>query len=356
MNEQHTFQRGARVDPLPLFSKDRPGGNTFLRFIAATAVGNISRRNAFEVATQLWPDDRELVAVMRAATAPAMTTVPGWAAELVRKIVLDALDALGPASAAAQVMRAGLVMSFSGGVVSAPGFVAGAGNASFVAEGDPIPVRQFASGAAQITPYKVANIAVLTRELMESSNAEAVIQDALIKSAGAALDAVFFDANASTPARPPGLKYGVGASSASTAADLFEAVFEDMATLINAVSPVGGSGPYIFVASPGRIIGMKLRFAIANEPNVSFFASNAIGNDLACIAASALVTAASPAPDVETSGAAALVMDTAPGAIGTVTPTKSMFQSDSIALKVRWPVSWALRAAQGFAWLTPTWK
>lgn len=345
---------GTKIEPL--FHRDRPGGNLFIRLITASVVATIKRSSAFDAASAMWPDDRDLLAITRAAVNPAMTTVPGWAQELVRKVILDALDALGPASAAAQVMRAGLVMTFDGGVIAAPGFVAGAGNAGFVAEGDPIPVRQFASGAALLNPYKAANIAVLTRELMESSNAEAAIQDALVKSTGAALDAIFFDANAATGARPPGLKYNIAASTASNATDTFEAVFEDMATLVNAVSPVGGTGPYIFVGSPGRIIGMKLRFAVANEPNVSFFGSNAMGNDLACVAGSALVTAASPSPETETSNAAALVMDSAPGVIGTATPTRSMFQSDSIALKVRWPVSWALRSSLGFAWLTPNWK
>ena len=45
----------------------------------------------------MWPSDL----VLRAATAPAMTSAAGWAAELVQTLVADGLRALGPASAGA---------------------------------------------------------------------------------------------------------------------------------------------------------------------------------------------------------------------------------------------------------------
>jgi hypothetical protein len=74
------------------------------------------------------------------------------------------------------------------------------------------------------------------------------------------------------------------------------------------------------------------------------------------IAAAGLVAALSADPNVESVSAATLVMDTAPGAAGTMGPEKEMFQSDSLAVKVRWPVSWALRDSRAVAWLTPVWK
>jgi hypothetical protein len=49
-------------------------------------------------------------------------------------------------------------------------------------------------------------------------------------------------------------------------------------------------------------------------------------------------------------------MDTAPGDAGTMGPERSVWQTDSVAVKVRWPVSWALRDPRGVAWLTPAWK
>jgi hypothetical protein len=87
-----------------------------------------------------------------------------------------------------------------------------------------------------------------------------------------------------------------------------------------------------------------------------FLGSSAAGANLYAIAPMALAAVLSPSPEVEPSNAATLVMDTAPVAPDQTQITKSMFQTDSMAIKVRWPISWALRDPRGFAWLTPTWK
>jgi hypothetical protein len=343
----------------PLFQRESQPGNSFIRVITAQAIAAVRRTQPQAVAAELWPSDRAVFEVLtRAASAPAMTTVTGWAAELAHKVTIDAVEALAPASSAAQVMRRGLVFDWDGaGVIAVPGFTVGAGNASWVAEGQPIPVRQLASSAAILNPHKLAAIAVLTREMIMSSNAEAAVGDALIKAAAAAMDAAFFDANAEDATRSAGMKFGITASTPSGATDLWQAAFEDIATLINVIGQVSNP-PYLIVGSPGRAIAMSLRFNIdpSVARDVAFFASTAMGNDLCAIAPAAVVCAASPTPDVETANAGTLVMDTVPGAAGTMGPERSLFQTESIALKVRWPVSWALRNPLGFAWLTPNWK
>jgi hypothetical protein len=344
----------------PLFRRDvqslLPIGNSFTRLITAQAVAAVVRTPPYVIAAEMWPSDRVLIDMLtRAASAPAMTTVAGWAAELVRRIVDDALKALGPVSAAAKIFQQSLVLTYSGSeLISVPGLTAGPGFASFVAEGLPIPVYQFATTPALINPHKIASIAVLTREMIESSNAEALISDVLLRSIGAALDVVLFDANPETAARPAGLRNGIAALTPSAATDGFEAVFEDIASLIDAVAPVGGTGPYIIVGSPGRIVAMNYRFT--REVEIFAVASSAAGGDLYAIAPQAFAVALAPMPATETVKSGTLVMDTAPGAAGTMGTEKSMFQTDSLAIKARWPVSWVLRDPRGFAWLTPTWK
>jgi hypothetical protein len=158
------------------------------------------------------------------------------------------------------------VLAFDGnGVISAPGFVASAANAGFVAEGQPIPVRQLADSIVQMIPHKLAAIAVLSEEMILSSNTEQLIGDALIRSAAAALDVTLFDTNAGTAVRPPGLRYGIAAYTPSSNTDFWEAYFEDIANGINAISPVGGNGPFALVANAGRAVQIKLR-AMGEEP------------------------------------------------------------------------------------------
>jgi hypothetical protein len=333
-------------------------GNLCTRALTARTIASLRRCDVADVACQMWPNDRALLQlVTRSAVAPAMTGVTGWAAELVQRIVHDAVSTLGAASSAADVMAKCLLLDWDGaGIISAPGFVAGAANSGFVAEGDPIPVRQLAVGPALLYPHKLATIAALTREMVESSNAEALISDVLVRSSGLALDAVFFSSNAATTAAPAGIRNGIATLTASVNTDPFAAVFEDVATLINAVSAVGGKGPYILVAGPGRAASFGMRVGTF-ESNLIPMASSAVGNDLIAIAPQGVVAALSADPDVETANAGTLVMDTVPGAAGTTgSGEKEMFQSDSIAVKVRWPVSWALRDSRAIAWLTPAWK
>lgn len=351
------FRRQEFRRDLPL-----PPGNTFTRFLTARVLASLWKTTPQRVAEEMWPSDRMVAEVVeKAASAPAMTSVPGWAAELAVRVVSDALEALGPASAGAELLKQGLVLTFDGaGSISAPGFVAEFGNAGWVAEGDPIPVRQLSSTAAILNPHKLAAIAVLTREMIESSNAEALITDALIRAAGRMLDEVLFDSNPENAARPKGLRNGIVALTASNNSTAFEAGLEDMGALINSIAPVAGNGPVVLIASPGRALMMASRFDYdADDPSsrVTILGSSAITNDVLAVAPAALVAALSPEPDVEASKAAQIVMDTAPGAAGAAGPVnKSMFQSDSVAVKIRWPVTWALRDPRGLAWMTPIWK
>jgi len=336
---------------------DLPRGNLFARFVTAQAIAAVRKVSPMAVAAERWPSDRDVnELVTRAATAPAMTTVAGWAAELVHRVVADGLKALGPVSAAAEIFRRGLTLTTAGSeLISAPGLTAGAGFASFVAEGAPIPVRQMALTPALINPHKVATVAVLTREMIEGSNAEALITDALVQSVGAAIDAILFDASAEDTIRPAGLRYNLAALTASAATDVFEAVFEDISALIDAIAPVAGTGPYILVGSPGRAVSLAYRLTNISE-NLTTLGSSLVGSNLFAIAPAALAAALSPTPEIETSTAATVVMDTAPTAPDQSQISKSMFQTDSTAVKVRWPISWALRDPRGVAWLTPVWK
>jgi hypothetical protein len=116
----------------------------------------------------------------------------------------------------------------------------------------------------------------------------------------------------------------------------------------------------VIIANPGRKVMIEARFS-QPQPPVPVLGSTAVGADMLCVAPAALAAALSPAPDIETANAGELHMNDTPLPIvdsgGIVAaPTKSLFQTETIALKMRWPVSWALRNAGAIAWLTPTWK
>jgi hypothetical protein len=291
-----------------------------------------------------------------------MTGVTGWSAELAHKLVFDALEGLGPSAAGAQLLLQSLVLAWDGyGLISAPGFVAGAGSAGFVAEGAPISVKQLLSAAVTLAPFKLAAISVLTRTMIDSSNAEQLIGDTLMRSAALALDAALFGSAAATAAAPAGLLNGITATTPSASTDEMGAFYEDCHSLIDSVAAVGGNGPFVLIGSPGRIGTMVMRFVL-QPGNISVLAASAAGNNLICVAPNAIVTALSPNPTVETAAAGELHMEgAAPLPIvnggAPAAPSRSLFQTDSVALKMRWPISWALRDPRAVAWLTPgAWK
>lgn len=334
-----------------------PAGNIFVRMMTARAIGAAQKRDPVDVAVYRWPHDKLLAQLLaRAAVAPAMTSVTGWAAELAQlKVVTDGLAALAAMSAGAILLKSGLVLTFDGaGVISVPGFVASAGNAGFVAEGAPIPVRRLNAVPATLVPHKLAAIGTLTREMMESSNAEQLIGDTLIRSAALALDAVLFDNVAADAARPAGLRNGIAALTPSNKPDTHDAFLEDIAGLMDAVSAVGGIGPYALVVSPGRFAGLAVNF-IREITNLIMLGSANVGNDIIMIALPALVSAGAD-PEIETAIASALHMDDAPLPMGTAAPAQSMFQTETLAIKMRWQLTWTLRDPRGVAWMTPSWK
>ena len=98
----------------------------------------------------------------------------------------------------------------------------------------------------------------------------------------------------------------------------------------------------IFIGSPGRALKANLHMPREID-NMIVLGSNAVISDWLVIASSALVAALGASPRIETSKATVLQTDSG---------SKSMWQTDGVAIKLTWPVSWALRDARGFAFMT----
>src|SRR5262245_45629924 len=90
---------------------------SFMRAAAAHAVAGFAGGASLplQVAARLWPGDRGVGETLtRAASASAMTTTTGWAAELGHSVIADLLTQLGRASAAAALIDLALKLSFDG--------------------------------------------------------------------------------------------------------------------------------------------------------------------------------------------------------------------------------------------------
>jgi hypothetical protein len=304
-----------------------------------------------EFARRNWRDDRGTEYVVRAATNPATTTTAGWAAEL-SPVSLVFLAALRGLSAGATLLTRGLQVRFNGeGEILLPTIAAG--SAGFVGQGKPIPVAQFASSTGvSLLPHKIALITTLTSEMLQSSNAEAIVRTVLVESTAVGLDAALFSANAATADAPAGLLNGIApltASTGGTGANRTDALLDDLKALTAALAPVAGGSPIVFVVNPVDAISLAYRL-VQQLTDVVLSSAAVPAGTIIAIAVNALASGYDPTPEITASREAELHMSDAPTDVPAA-PTMTMFQSNRVALKIRMPLAWTLRDVRGLAWV-----
>jgi hypothetical protein len=307
-----------------------------------------------DFARRRWGSDeaRNVGLVTRAASAPAMTTTTGWAAELAHVTQLF-LASLVPVSSAADLLARGVQVRFNGdAAITFPTITQG--QATFIGQGKPIPVVNFQTGAGvKLEPHKLALISTLTREMVESGAAETIIRATLIEAAALGLDVALFSANAGTPDAPAGLLSGISPTVASTTTPLSDAMAADLAKLAGIVARVAGSS-IVFIAAPEQALAINLHAPQLAYPVLTSSALTA--KTVIAIATSALVSGFAPVPEIDASREAELHWDTAPAEIvgsggAVAAPVGTLYQGDKIGLKMRMPCAWALRASNAIAFI-----
>jgi hypothetical protein len=267
------------------------------------------------------------------------------------------VDSLVPLSAAAGLIQRSLQLSFGGAAkILVPGVFLPL--ADFVAEGAPIPAVQGATSTqADVEPCKFAVITALTREMYESPNAENLIRTALIESAAPALDRRLFDANAAAPQlRPAGLLNGIVATPASALTDPHAAMIADLSALANAVAQRAGNADLAFVMAPRQAVAATL--GLPKEFPWPLLTSTALADgEVICVVPSAIAAVLEPVPRIDASTQTSVHMETNAQPIvkddGTIaTPVASTFQTDTVSLRMRWPLSWSRRANDAVAFST----
>src|SRR5215469_3891233 len=313
--------------------------------------------------------------VLRAASAPAMTTVVGWAAELVQQTYAAFMPLLMPQAILTRLSAKGLTLSFgSAGRIIIPTrsrtpTLAG----SFVGEGLAIPVRQGMFTTQTLVPKKLAVISTWTREMGDHSvpAIEGLIREAIQQDSTVAVDTVLIDANPATVIRPPGLLNGVAAITATAGGGL-NALIGDIKALTQALinSTYGNLRTPVFLMNPGDVLSASL----TNAPNTGIFpfrdelkgktlntvpiidSSTVPSKTMILIDAADFVVVGGDAPRMEMSDQATLHMeDTTPAELvaspSTVAaPQRSLFQTDSLALRMILPLNWVQRRAGTIAW------
>jgi hypothetical protein len=342
MNEPLPFRKTVAPDP--------PTMSSLVRAVIAQAHATLDRSvRAADYAAATWPNDASVPLVLRAAVAPTLMANATALAPVVQQFV----EALGPLSASGELANRGIALSsFGRGVVSVPSFAPG--EASFVAEGAPIPAKQFVSSGPILSPYKLATIVTLSAELLEHSEAETLVRAALTESVALGLDRVLFSTAAAVAGQQPaGLLNGIAALTATAAGGgKTDVMTDDIGKLIDAIAPVAGGG-FLIVAAPQQATALQLRLT----QQVDFIrASDALAVGTVIAIAPRGFVSIFETPRVDASFEALVHQeDTSPLAIASgatiAAPTRSLFQTNTVGLRMITPVSWALRTPSAVAWM-----
>lgn len=375
-------------------SKERPMDLIF-KVATCHAIAHVTRRPVETIQLERYGERDDVGAVIKAAaqTNPALTTVTGWAAELVSNGTLDMLDTLNAVSAYAQLSSLGLRFSFGRNgtlkiprrnkVTKAPGDL----RAAWIGEGAAIPVRRGSFGAVTLAPKKVGVISEYSREMAMYStpNIEQLIRDGIIEDTADTLDGSMLDNVASSAARPAGLLNGVAPITGTTGTD-YAAMVGDMQKALAPFVAANAATGLAWLMNPMSTLAMSMvntstgerpfeadmrNLTLAGFPVIS--STSVTVKTLTLVRAVDFLSSIGDEPQFETSDQATLVESdgdypadntatvppiTTAGATPALpanTGIRSLFQTATFAIRMIMDVDWAMRRSGMVQQVTTNW-
>ena len=376
--EGEIIQPNQMQRPFAVAAKKIEPVDYMIRSAIITGLAHHQHKSYEQVLRERYGNDEATGIVLRAAIDPAKTTVVGWAAELVETVTDGFLNTLFPISVYARLRAMSVSLSFDrAGIIKIPARSATPQiNGDFVGEGAPIPVRRLGLTSIQLTPKKVAVLTEFTDEMAEHSTPaiEGLLREAISEDTAVILDTRLLDINPATTIRPAGLRNGITGLTPSAATNPSEAMVADLKALISALTAVNGGRRVAILVNTAQSFSLSMAqtvngdflFGSAEEASrkfgVTFIASNNVpATTVIAVDTADFVTVSGDTPNFDMSNQATIhEEDTTPLAIASgpqgtavvATPVRSLWQTDSIALRMRMPVNWAMRRQNMVAWMT----
>lgn len=355
-------------------------GIAFAQFARCKAIAGLEHERTIDVAQRMYPGHEALHNVITKAAVPAGTTDGStWAKPLVgdeTSIFADFVEYLRPTTILGKFgaggvpslrmvpFRTALLGQTSGGA----GYWVGEGNAK--------PLTKFDFSRSTLEPLKVANIAVVTRELLRDSSpsADGLIRDSLAAALRERLDTDFIDpTKAASSGISPASITNAASNVASSGTDA-AAVRADIQALFNLFIDANNtptSGVWIMPAKTALTLSLmqnplgQAEFPGINMNGGTLFGLPAItseyvpadssGANVVLVNASDIYQADEGGIEVSMSMEASLEMDDA--ATGdSDTPTAkslvSLWQTNSVGFLAERTINWKARRASAVAYLT----
>ena len=340
-------------------------------------IAKMQQKTIEEVLRERYPGDEGTGAVLKTAVGPALTTQATWAAELVGTAIADFLNQLPITTIYPRLSSKGIKFTFGrNGTIRIPGRSATPTiNGSFVGEGQPIPVRKLGLTAIPLTPKKMAVISEFTREMaLHSTPAiEGVIRQAINDDTAVAIDTVLIDAVAADTIRPAGLRNGVSGLTPSVATAAFDKMIADIKALIAPIVAARGGRDLVLLMNTAQSLSLSWvvtpngEFVFADVQdgtlrNLTVITSTTVpAGMLIMLDASEFASVTGDAPEFDVSDVATIhEEDTTPLPIATgaqgsgvlATPTRSLWQTASIGIRMMVDMNWTMRRTSMVSWMT----
>jgi hypothetical protein len=299
------------------------------------------------VIKSMFDGDDVTVLVAKAASTPAMTSVPAWAGALAATVVDDHVQAVTSLSAAAGLFARGLKANFGGyHSIRIPGrFVDASDAGAWIAEGGNVPVRtQRMTAGPTLTPRKLMVITSYTDEMIQSSNIEAVSRALISEATALKLDATLFGTQADDGTTPAGILNGITGVTPAPGGGA-NALIADIKALIGALVTAGAGASPVLITNPAQAVTLSL--LAGPKFNIPVLQSSAIAaGTVIAVEPASFVSAFGAEPSFEVSPFAMLTFDDAPANFpaGNV---KSTFQTDEVALRMVLRAAWGMRVPAG---------
>lgn len=370
VNRQPLGFKSEKLDGLDLMVR-----RALVHGIAAMSGGGVvDPENVKRVLEQRYPGHDEAThLIVTKGDAPLATTgTSGFVSQLVQSTWAGFLDALRGPSVYPGLRDRGYGVSFdAAGTAYLPQRTGSGANGSFFAEGSPIRVGRITVAAPTFTARKMGVIIPFSREAAKRSTPqlEGVLRRSIVEDTAVTLDGILLDATAGDTIRPAGLLYGVSATASGYGGGDYTAVKEDFKALLAPFIAANAADNITVIMNPAQALAIGMMdgpdnnsawfSAISSRVNI-VESTNATANRLIAIRNSDFATALGDMPEFEISNQATIHMeDTTPLEIVATAPTtadpvRSLWQTDSSALRMVMDVSWTMARSGMVAWIDTT--
>lgn len=322
-----------------------------------------------------YPGHEPTAVVTKADATIATTTTSGWASQLVNTALAELMDLLSPFSVYPGLAARGIKVTFNNnqGAITIPAISTDAALAGgFVLEGDPIPVGRFTTTSTSLAPHKFGIITTMSKEAAKYTTPalEGVLRRSILRRTAITLDGLLLDATAGSTTRPAGLLNGVSAAASGYGGGDYTAVLADINALMAPFDTANAGRSMVLIMHPAQARKLAMMpgpdgtFGWADRFMAGFTvltSTSATANRLIAVDAEDFATATGDTPEFDVSDQATLHMSDAPGelvtAAGTVNdPMRSLYQTNSLALRMILPITWKMRRTGMVQWIdTTTW-